>query len=289
MGVPSYFHWLLTKFEDEILKAAPNHNASINQNSERMNEIQNHNQSNPDDDTSYLGIKIDRLYLDLNCAIHPAVKMPGLSRQDMYIAVGNYLDDILRVAVLRPSRPCDASSTRLVYIAIDGVAPRAKMSQQRKRRYKAVQDTIDVNAIKQKFGIPIEEHEDFNMISPGTKFMEELSDYLNQKIRSYGFNDTSPKLKFIFSDANVPGEGEHKIMDHIRQNPPSQNESIAIYGLDADLIFLCLANYCPNMYLLREKVHFGPKFKCSKKKDVEYVYLSIDALRSCLLKILNPT
>lgn len=251
MGVPSYFHWLIKRFEDEILKpcSEPNH--------------------------------LDKLYLDLNCAIHPAVKEPGLSRSGMYHAVGEYLDNILQVA----------NPQKLVYIAIDGVAPSAKMSQQRKRRYKSIQDATHIDAIKQKFNIPTEKGEDFNMISPGTEFMSELSTYLKAKIKALIHNN--PGITYIFSDASVPGEGEHKIMDHIRKSPSpqrTQNESIAIYGLDADLIFLCLANHRKdvNMYLLREVVHFGPKFKCSKAENLKFVYLSIEALRECLLKILNP-
>src|SRR5205807_3811849 len=115
MGVPSYFHWLISKFEDEILKGI-----------EKIDPLLR-------DGTTYnTQLKVNNLYLDLNCAIHPAVKQVGLTRDTMYNAVAKYLEEIISVA-----DPKD-----LVYIAIDGVSPRAKMSQQRKRRYKSVQDTI---------------------------------------------------------------------------------------------------------------------------------------------------
>lgn len=255
MGVPSYFHWLVTRFEDQILIPA------------KLDKE----------------IRIDNLYLDLNCAIHPAVKKPGLKRENMFKAVGEYIDDILDTANPR----------KILYIAIDGVAPRAKMQQQRKRRFKSVQDSRMITEIKRKHGVAVEKTEDFNMISPGTVFMEGLSKYLTERIAAWK-NGRWRHLQIIFSDANVPGEGEHKIMDHIRDHSNPEDQ-IAIYGLDSDLIFLCLANYHKNSFLLREQQQFGPKFKCGKggkdigmEDKVEYVYLSMDILREKLLGILNP-
>ena len=127
MGVPSYFHWLVSKFEDEILKGIAPSNAS------------------PEEQLYNPGINVDYLYLDLNCAIHPAVKQPGLTREQMYVAVGTYIENILRTSEPR----------KLLYIAIDGVAPRAKMAQQRKRRYKTVQDTEQRTKLKGNLRCPL--------------------------------------------------------------------------------------------------------------------------------------
>ncbi len=62
-------------------------------------------------------------------------------------------------------------------------------------------------------------------------------------------------LKIIFSSSNTPGEGEHKILQHI--NKLEHKKNIVVYGLDADLIFLALASHKENIHLLREIQHFG--------------------------------
>ncbi|KAJ8977484.1 hypothetical protein NQ317_001767 [Molorchus minor] len=109
---------------------------------------------------------------------------------------------------------------KLLYMAIDGVAPRAKMNQQRSRRFRTSKATAVIK------GVPFclqknqrEEHFDSNCITPGTPFMARLSDCLHYYIHERLNND--PGWAGIKA-ANVPGEGEHKIMDYIRKQEHNQ-------------------------------------------------------------------
>ena len=69
--------------------------------------------------------------------------------------------------------------TKTMNIFVDGVAPLAKITQQRKRRYKTMYDIEKTNEIKLKYGEKLDKLSWTNIcITPATKFMEKLNKHL---------------------------------------------------------------------------------------------------------------
>jgi len=173
--------------------------------------------------------------------------------------------------------------THNVLIAFDGVAPVAKLEQQRSRRYKsAYQNQLTKQIFKNKEPDPW----NTSAITPGTKFMNDLSDY----IKTY-FNDSKRcnVISIINSTSDIYGEGEHKIFEYIRSNPDiHKNETTVIYGLDADLIMLSInhLSFCPNIYLFRETPHFIQSIDSSLEPDENYL-LDIPLLTDKIIQYMN--
>ena len=247
MGVPAFFRWLATRYERDIIsgKKPP----------------------------LRAGIK-SVLYLDFNGAIHPAVRSDiTMGINDMYSAVCRYLEKIV-----------DSVKPDEIYIAIDGVAPAAKMEQQRDRRYKSAIESKHMRELAIKYGKPVrEELVDFNMISPGTVFMSNLQEYLLAFLHSQSQGPWRG-MTVTLDGSDRAGEGEHKIMQDIREREDPIHPFI--YGLDADLIFLSLINN-PDIILVRESIMMTDSGKAGKTEDFQY--LKVRELHDILVTTLAPT
>jgi 5'-3' exonuclease len=251
MGVPGFFLWFLKKYKNKKFVF-------------KKDELTLNN--------------IDSLLIDTNCLLHPQcfkilAENPKLKdntelERKMINACIEYLKYIIEY--VDPSKE--------IYIAIDGVAPTAKIKQQRQRRYKSVNDRDLFDKIKNKHNKEITTYWNNSAITPGTEFMQLLTN------RIIDFCKTSKyKAKIYFSTANTPSEGEHKLLQHIRDCDNKYN--YVIYGLDADLIFLALASNKDNIHLLREAQEMGTEKEKTNLNVLNYV--SIDVLKECIIEELN--
>jgi 5'-3' exoribonuclease 1 len=82
-----------------------------------------------------------------------------LSEEEMFIRIFNYIEHLF--GKIKPKQ--------LFFMAIDGVAPRAKMNQQRARRFRTALEVEQARdkAIAQGVEMPKEEPFDSNCITPG--------------------------------------------------------------------------------------------------------------------------
>lgn len=164
----------------------------------------------------------------------------------------------------------------ILFIAVDGVAPMAKIKQQRERRFGA-----SLGLSRGVF--------DPNAITPGTDYMIKLDAYLQNWIDENQYNLPLPP-KIIYSPWNIPGEGEHKIMSLLRNGLLDGGDEISsresggddsgahvIHGKDSDMIMLTSITTIPQLYWWRE----GDKGYPSS-------YVDIDNFRLALISVGIP-
>lgn len=217
---------------------------------------------------------IDNLYLDMNGIIHNCThtndfdaskKAP--TEQEMVQAIFAYLEKLFQA--VQPKKH--------FLLAVDGCAPRAKMNQQRQRRYRSGYEMMVAREEALKRGEELPEEGDVfdsNCITPGTEFMCRLNEHFKYFISMKLATDTAwQNCKIIFSGHDHPGEGEHKIIDFIRRRKMQPgydpNETHCMYGLDADLVMLALATHEPRFVLLREVVSFNQGSKKERERREE--------------------
>jgi 5'-3' exonuclease len=271
MGVPGFFKWLLDN--KKKLKSKNLIRDNINK-------------------------KVRYLMLDTNCLLHPcvnAVKDKIKNKRENNKTREQIEDEIILLIETRIMEMIDIINPEYIYIAIDGVAPIAKILQQRQRRHRYLYDTKiklkydntneeinNVDEVTRDDGItvsriPISSIE----LTPGTEYMERINKRIIGLVKKIG---EEKKIKYVYSSYHVQGEGEHKILQYLRKNIKSE-DTIVIYGLDADLLFLALSlgiEY--DLYIMREKAIFQNK-TLEIEDEINYNYVEINELHLMINKL----
>ncbi|XP_063890311.1 5'-3' exoribonuclease 1 isoform X1 [Helicoverpa armigera] len=228
----------------------------------------------------------DNMYLDMNGIIHncshPDDSNPHfrITEEKIFQDIFHYLSILFQI--IKPKK--------LFFMAIDGVAPRAKMNQQRGRRFRSAREAEKLEQEAREKGevLPTEKRFDSNCITPGTVFMARLHEQLKYFIKYKMSTDPLwSKVKVVLSGHETPGEGEHKIMDYIRwsrsQPDYDPNTRHCLYGLDADLIMLGMCTHEPHFALLREEVKFGRSTqRATSPEETNFYLLHLSLLREYL-------
>lgn len=217
---------------------------------------------------------IDVLALDLNGLFHPVAQQvykygthappqqflsrsarpPPVSTRHLFKKICEKIEYCRRVCNPR----------KKLLLCVDGVAGLGKMNQQRQRRFRTAKS---MEGSEQVFNP--------NAFTPGTKLMDHLTKYIDWYIRNMiSYHPEWKKLEVIFSNEKVPGEGEHKIMQYIREHG-SNTDSYCIYGLDADLMMLGMVLPVDKIMIARE----------ADEGIIQYV--NVQSFRAEILKLMR--
>lgn len=263
MGVPLLLTWLRKRFADCFLPA----DSAV---------------------TDYIRNGTDNLFIDLNSFLYQAATIiTATHRAHRFTSVDEVEDVVLRKLfdllddlVLNLVQP-----KALVYIAVDGVSPLGKMSQQRARRRRGARKTPAPSSSSGGGPSFHRHHEssgnindlwDGNCISVGTRFMAKVTEALHfyavsrtERINAKRLREaksrlddvvdaaeaTFPALNIIVDDVLRPGEGENKIAEFIRRSRADPgygpNTSHVICSSDTDVTVTSLILHEPRIHVLR--------------------------------------
>jgi 5'-3' exonuclease len=231
MGIPSYFSYIIKNYSNIISNLSKLHKNNV---------------------------VVDNLFMDCNSIIYDVFNSLPEHEKCMFN------DNIENIIIERVIAKIEYYITLLnpsnnVFIAFDGVAPFAKMEQQRTRRYKSTYMCQHIDPILRNR----QKNEDASLwstcsITPGTQFMNRLS----HSVREHFIQPSKLLLRHIIvSASDIPGEGEHKMFEYLRNsmNAKSVLENLFVYGLDSDLIMLSIFHkeLTKNIYVCREAPEFS--------------------------------
>ena len=265
MGVPKLFHSLIQQYHHDPV-------------------------SNP---TGYYIVQKDlgnnlpvHLYFDFNSAIYQVITPEIKTEETLIIHVVQYLETLCRII----------PNLEMIYIAIDGIPVFSKINQQRIRRFHSIVHNNRIKKINEMYGTESDREKasviDTNMITPGTKFMYDLCNAIRKKIIELSnVGELFHGKRIMFSDASIPGEGEHKIIQHIREINGtigySFDHNTVIYALDNDLIMLALTLGMDRLFLFREASQYGAFASMHSGKG--YLFMNICELEEALVSSWQDT
>ena len=293
MGVPGLFSSLIREYNNADTEIIKKHIKPIIKQNNTDSTPPN---SNPNSTYTVINLP-NHFYLDFNCALYTALyNNLGIKTEDALILhIIEYLETLCSII----------PDLVFIYIAIDGCPPFAKVVQQKDRRHHSVCKKNRANKINQTFGSEIDKTAinneiDTNIFTPGTAFMYNLSIAIKKALKS---NTIFKNKSIIFSDSSLVGEGEHKIIHHLKLAAHlaidgNDNEKLLygtdhntiIYGLDGDLIFLSTILQQNNIYLFREANEYGNL--ASSHQGKKFLFMDISVLSDAILesfKRYNPT
>jgi 5'-3' exonuclease len=234
MGIPYYFSYLIHKYKN-ISKASDFQNTTS-------------------------GDKI--LYIDFNGVLHTCAQeiIKSIEKRNDVVSKDEIEEMIYERIWAKTLEIIEKICPRETIICVDGVAPFAKIIQQRKRRYLSSYEKR-INGITCVW--------DTNAITPGTMFMKNLNLKMKEKIKNVGIN-------IIYHGSDEVGEGEHKIFEHLQKTKRDSDDKIIIHGLDADLIILSLISHLNGIFLMREQN--------TSSSSTNTFFLEIDNLKLAILE-----
>ena len=149
MGVPAFFKWLTIRYPSVVIDALSAADLAYYHAEYDKSKVRSESGENNENlggggeiDPEILirrkieenNPKVDNLYLDMNGIIHPCChpqdKPQPKNETEMFNLIFEYMDTV--IDIVKPAKT--------LYLAIDGVAPRAKMNQQRSRRFRTALD-----------------------------------------------------------------------------------------------------------------------------------------------------
>lgn len=232
MGIPTYFRYLFETYGSEIVSM------SVNQQS------------------------YDGLFFDFNSIIYNVYYKKVEENQIPQQFFENIYKELFHICFL-------VNPKQTIYLFLDGPVPRAKMVQQRSRRYKSIQ-------LQELLGKASNSFNPSNNICPGTIFMQDMTKFLKSK-----FPELQQKLphhpEILFSDSNTFGEGEHKMMPVIRSLAP--DFSLCVMSPDNDLLSLLILTEKKFITLFRKMdVFLKRMLRIHDDNQENFIFIAMDRI-----------